>query len=235
MIQYIYGRYGRERAALTATVITYCPRSAIRDVGRALGLSEAELGRVAGNLQWWDGSQVAPERIREAGFDPASPVMCRLLTLAGELIGFPRHLSQHVGGFVIAEEPLWQLVPIENAAMPDRTIIQWDKNDLDEMGFAQGRGWGLACCRHPAPLPCSGSTRDVTLPAHGARAKTLTVYDGSAGRTPGRFPVESRAQMACGRCQGPFYYTSSRGGHRCQGPIRVPWHPTCAGSNKEER
>jgi error-prone DNA polymerase len=124
VIQYIYVRYGRDRAALTATVITYCPRSAIRDVGRALGLSEAQLRQVSRNLQWWDGQAIPPERIREAGFDPASPLIHRLMTLAGQLIGFPRHLSQHVGGFVIAEEPLCRLVPIENASMVDRTVIQ---------------------------------------------------------------------------------------------------------------
>jgi error-prone DNA polymerase len=198
VIQYIYRRYGRERAALTATVITYCPRSAIRDVGRALGLSEAQLGRVARNLQWWDGRAIAPDRIREAGFDPGSPLMRRLAILAGQLIGFPRHLSQHVGGFVIAEEPLWRLVPIENASMADRTIIQWDKDDLDEMGLLKVDVLALgmlSAIRRSFDLLREHKGRALSL--HSVPAEDPAVYAMiSRADTMGVFQIESRAQMA---------------------------------------
>ena len=106
VIQYIYAKYGRSRAALTATVVSYRPRSAIRDVGRALGLDGLQLERMARSIQWWDGRQINPERIREAGLDPASPVLHRLLILVDQIQDFPRHLSQHVGGFVISDQPL---------------------------------------------------------------------------------------------------------------------------------
>src|SRR5690606_28725491 len=113
VIQYIYGKYGRERAALAATVITYRPRSAIRDVGKALGLSGLQVDRLARSMQWWDGSEVDASRVVEAGLDPDSPVLKRLLWLVRQLVGFPRHLSQHVGGFVISNGPLSDLVPVE--------------------------------------------------------------------------------------------------------------------------
>ena len=135
VIQYIYAKYGRERAALAATLITYRPKSAVRDVGKALGLDLAQVDRLAGVFAWWDGRTVQPERIREAGFAPDSPVIERLVTLTNELMGFPRHLSQHVGGFVIARGLLERMVPVENAAMPERTVIQWDKDDLDALGL----------------------------------------------------------------------------------------------------
>jgi error-prone DNA polymerase len=131
VIQYLYGKYGRERAALAATVICYRTRSAMRDLGRALGL-EFDL---SDSLAWWDGKSVLPERIRQAGLDPDAPRVRQLLALAGDLIGFPRHLSQHVGGFVISRGPLAELVPVENAAMVDRTVIQWDKDDLEALGL----------------------------------------------------------------------------------------------------
>ena len=116
VIQYIYAKYGRERAALAATVITYRPRSALRDVGKVLGLSDLQVGRLSRSMQWWDGHKVDDSRILEAGLAPDSPIIKRLLYLVGELIGFPRHLSQHVGGFVISDAPLYELVPVENAA-----------------------------------------------------------------------------------------------------------------------
>ena len=131
VIQYIYGKYGRERAALAATVICYRTRSALRDLCRALEI-EADFSSL---LSWGDGKAVLPERIREAGHDPQAPRLRLLQALAGELIGFPRHLSQHVGGFVISRGPLAELVPVENAAMPERTVIQWDKDDLESLGL----------------------------------------------------------------------------------------------------
>jgi error-prone DNA polymerase len=135
VIQYLYAKYGRERAALAATVICYRPRSAVRDLGKALGLAAEQVERLAKSLSWWDGRQVLPERLAEAGLDPASPVFERLARLAEALVGFPRHLSQHVGGFVISRGPLAELVPVENAAMPERTVIQWDKDDLEALGL----------------------------------------------------------------------------------------------------
>ena len=117
-------KYGRERAALAATVITDRPRSALRDVGKALGLSELQVGRLARSMQWWDGKRVDDSRVLEAGLDPESPIIKRLLYLVGELLGFPRHLSQHVGGFVSSNGPLSDHVPIENASLAGRTGIQ---------------------------------------------------------------------------------------------------------------
>ncbi len=135
VMQYVYGKYGRDRAALAATLITYRPKSAVRDVGRAFGHDLAQLDRLTGVFAWWDGRAIHRDRIREAGFDPDNPVIRRVVTLAGHLLGFPRHLSQHVGGFVISRGLLERMVPIENAAMADRTVIQWDKDDLDAMGL----------------------------------------------------------------------------------------------------
>jgi error-prone DNA polymerase len=135
VIQYLYGKYGRERAALAATLITYRPKSALRDAGKALDLDARQVDAIAKSIAWWDDRKDLAERLREAGFDPASPVMRRLMALAHALLGFPRHLSQHVGGFVISRGALAQLVPIENAAMPERSVIQWDKDDLESLGL----------------------------------------------------------------------------------------------------
>lgn len=135
VIQYVYRKYGRERAAIAATVICYRPRSAVRDVGKALGLELSQVDRLAKTLAWWDTRHAIPQRLRESGFDPDSTVMQHLVALVTTLIGFPRHLSQHVGGFVISRGPLAELVPIENAAMPERSVIQWDKDDLDALGL----------------------------------------------------------------------------------------------------
>src|SRR5262249_15686338 len=128
VIQYVYEKYGRDWAAIAATLITYQPRSAVRDVGKALGLERGEVDRLAKSLSWWDSRHALEQRLRENGFDPGSPLIGQLLALVQELIGFPRHLSQHVGGFVISRGPLSRLVPIENAAMPERSVIQADKD-----------------------------------------------------------------------------------------------------------
>jgi error-prone DNA polymerase len=133
VIQYIYGKYGRHRAALTAVVISYRPRSAVRDVGRALGVDLQRIDAVAKGQHWFDGRSIASERLVENGFDPDSPVVRQWVELTHQLIGFPRHLSQHPGGFVIARERIEELVPVENAAMEDRVVVQWDKDDLDEL------------------------------------------------------------------------------------------------------
>jgi error-prone DNA polymerase len=135
VIQYIYRTYTRERAGLAATVICYRGRSAIRDVGKVFGLSEDTLSRLAGTMWGWSMEGVTEERARRAGFDAGDRRLARALTLARELIGFPRHLSQHVGGFVITRSRLDEVVPIENAAMDDRTVIEWEKNDLEALGL----------------------------------------------------------------------------------------------------
>ena len=135
VIQYIYRRYGRERAALAATLICYRPRSAIRDVGKALGLHPDTVDLLAKSMAWWDKQEEIPERLRAAGLDPESRVAEQFLHFVSEILGFPRHLSQHVGGFVISRGQLAHLVPVENAAMQDRTVIQWDKDDLEALGL----------------------------------------------------------------------------------------------------
>jgi DNA-directed DNA polymerase III PolC len=203
VIQYIYGKYGRERAALAATVICYRPRSALRDVGKALGFDLAEVDRLASGMQWWDGQRIDPERIRAAGFDPCDVRTRRLMALTAEILGFPRHLSQHVGGFVIARGRLDELVPIENAAMPERTVIEWDKDDLDALGLlkvdvlalgmlsAIRRAFGLINDCGGTPR-VAGELSMATVPSEDA-----AVYDMICrADTVGVFQIESRAQMS---------------------------------------
>jgi len=198
VIQYIYRKYGRDRAALAATVITYRPRSALRDIGKVLGLSDLQVGRLSRSMQWWDGSKVDDSRILEAGLSPDSPVIRRLLYLVRELIGFPRHLSQHVGGFVIANAPLHELVPVENAAMPERTVIQWEKDDLEELGLLKVDVLGLGmltAIRRSFDLIRRFDGREYTLAS--VPAEDPRVYDMICdGDTIGVFQIESRAQMA---------------------------------------
>jgi len=203
VIQYIYRKYGRERAALAATVICYRPRSALRDVGKALGLDPARVDRLAKGIQWWDGQRIDPERIRAAGCDPADPRIARLVALATELLGFPRHLSQHVGGFVIARDRLDELVPIENAAMPDRTVIEWDKDDLDALGLLKvdvlGLGMLSAIRRAFQLVNDFGGTPAVAgeLSLATVPSEDSAVYDMICrAETTGVFQIESRAQMA---------------------------------------
>ena len=197
VIQYIYAKYGRERAALAATVITYRPRSALRDMGKVLGLSDLQVGRLSRSMQWWDGQAVDDSRILEAGLSPGSPIIKRLLYLVRELIGFPRHLSQHVGGFVISDAPLYELVPIENAAMPERTVIQWEKNDLEDLGLLKVDVLGLGmltAIRRSFDLIRDFDGREYTLAT--VPAEDPEVYDMICdGDTMGVFQIESRAQM----------------------------------------
>ncbi len=198
VIQYIYEKYGRERAALAATVITYRPRSALRDVGKVLGLSDLQISRLSRSMQWWDGRKVDDSRVLEAGLDPGSPIIRRLMYLVSEIMGFPRHLSQHVGGFVISDAPLYELVPIENAAMPDRTVIQWEKNDLEHLGLLKVDVLGLGmltAIRRSFDLIRDFDGRDYTLA--NVPAEDPLVYDMICdGDTMGVFQIESRAQMA---------------------------------------
>jgi error-prone DNA polymerase len=203
VIQYIYGKYGRERAALAATVICYRPRSALRDVGKALGLDLAQVDKLARGMQWWDGQRIDPERIRASGFDPEDPVIARLIALAAEILGFPRHLSQHVGGFVIARGRLDELVPIENAAMPDRTVIEWDKDDLDALGLLKVDVLGLgmlSAIRRAFQLinEFGGSSAALgKLDLAAVPGEDKAVYEMICrADTIGVFQIESRAQMS---------------------------------------
>jgi error-prone DNA polymerase len=198
VIQYIYRKYGRERAAIAATVISYRSKSAVRDIGKALGLDLAQVDRLAKNLAYGDVTRIRPERIRECGFDPDSPVIQRLLALVHIVIGFPRHLSQHVGGFVISRGPVSRLVPVENAAMPERTIIQWDKDDLDALGLLKVDVLALGmltAIRRALVLMSEYRGRPFTM--SDVPAEDPGVYE-MVGRadTIGVFQIESRAQQA---------------------------------------
>jgi error-prone DNA polymerase len=198
VIQYIYRKYGRDRAALAATLITYRPKSAVRDLGKALGMAPNQVDRLARNLNWWDGQSVAPERLREAGLDPFHPQVLKVMRLVHELVGFPRHLSQHVGGFVIARGELSRLVPIENAAMEARTVIQWDKDDLEALGLLKVDclALGMLSAIRRA-LDLVGAYRGRGLTLADIPAEDPDVYRMiQRGETTGVFQIESRAQMA---------------------------------------
>jgi error-prone DNA polymerase len=198
VIQYVYGKYGRDRAALAATVITYRSRSAVRDVGKALGLDPDQVERIAKQFCRREEGAGARRRLAEAGFDPDNPVIDRLLSLSGELLGFPRHLSQHVGGFVVSRGPLSRLVPIENAAMPDRTVIQWDKDDLDALGLLKVDclGLGMLSAIQQA-LDLVSKTRGGPASMADVPAEDPQVYEMiRRADTVGVFQIESRAQMA---------------------------------------
>ncbi len=198
VIQYLYEKYGRDRAGLTATVITYRPKSAMRDVGKALGLSTDTVGILTRTLWGWGREGIREDHIREAGLDPADPTLHRALDLAGELLGFPRHLSQHTGGFVITKGRLSEVVPIENAAMADRTVVEWDKDDLDTLGMLKidvlALGM-LTCLRKGIDLLRAhyGVARELYEIAHD---EDPDVYDMLCrADSVGVFQVESRAQM----------------------------------------
>jgi error-prone DNA polymerase len=198
VIQYIYGKYGRDRAALAATVISYRSKSALRDAGKALGFDAAQLDRLAKSLAWWDDRQTLPQRLAEAGFDATSPPIARLIALVTTLAGFPRHLSQHVGGFVISRGPLSRLVPIENAAMPKRSVIQWDKDDLEALGLlkvdvlalgmlsAIRRALDMIAARRGQPFTLSD------IPPEDPQVYRMIQH----ADTIGVFQIESRAQMS---------------------------------------
>jgi error-prone DNA polymerase len=194
VIQYIYAKYGRDRAAIAATVITYRPKSAIRDVGKALGLEPAQVDQLAKSRAWWDHWQVEPETLAADGFDATSPVIRQLCELVNALIGFPRHLSQHTGGFVIARGSLARLVPIENAAMPERCVIQWDKDDLDALGLLKVDVLALgmlSAIRRALDLIGERFTMADVPPEDAGVYEMIQHAD-----TMGVFQIESRAQMA---------------------------------------
>ena len=198
VIQYLYEKYGRERAALTATVISYRPKSAIRDVGKALGFDADTLDALAKGHHWWDGAEIAPERLAEVGLAPESLRVRQLLKLTGQLIGFPRHLSQHTGGFVLTRTALSRMVPIENAAMEDRTVIEWDKDDLDAMGLLKVDvlALGMLTAIRKA-LAYIGERKGHVFEMQDIPAEDAETY-AMIGRadTIGVFQIESRAQMS---------------------------------------
>jgi error-prone DNA polymerase len=198
VIQHIYNRYGRERAGIVATIIHYRPRSAMREVGKVFGLTEDVTGRLAG-LVWgsW-GPAPSDAQLRQAGLEPANPVFRRALDFANRLLEFPRHLSQHVGGFVLTQRRLDELVPIGNAAMDERTFIEWDKDDIDALLFTKVDVLALGM------LTCIRKARDL-IHAHGGPRYGLrdfppeeeVVYDMLCkGDSLGVFQVESRAQIS---------------------------------------
>ncbi len=198
VIQYIYQRYGRDRAGLAATVISYRARSAVRDVGKAMGLSEDTLTALAGMVWGTQTGGALPEKyVREAGLDPADPLLAAVLELADDLIGFPRHLSQHVGGFVLTRGPLVEVVPVGNGAMADRTFIEWDKNDLAAVGLLKVDvlALGMLTCIHRA-FDLIAEHYDQHFTLANIPREDAGVYDMlCAADSVGVFQVESRAQM----------------------------------------
>ena len=198
VIQYIYEKYGRERAGIVATVISYRGKSAVREVGKALDLSGDVVSALSGALWRWSRGSNTEKQVREAGLDPADRRLALALHLTRELIGFPRHLSQHVGGFVITRGLLSEMVPVMNATMDERTNIEWDKDDLDALGILKIDVLGLGM------LSCIRKGLDFLAREHG-RPLTLTdvpaedseVYDMLCkADSVGVFQVESRAQMS---------------------------------------
>ncbi len=202
VIQHLYAKYGRDRAALTAVVICYRPKSAIRDVGKALGFSEEQLAVMSKDHSGWPG-QVLPEKHRTAllerlGLPADDPRLQQLVTLGRQLNGLPRHLSQHVGGFVLTEGPLERLVPIENATMANRSVIEWDKDDIDELKMMKVDVLALGM------LSAIRRCFDLVHPLRGERYELATIpkdcaktYDMiCAADTIGVFQIESRAQMS---------------------------------------
>lgn len=198
VIQYIYKRYGRHRAGLAATLITYRARSAIRDVGKVMGLSEDMIGALAGTVWGSYGKEIPDEQVKEAGFDPTDTRLRQTLDIAHELMGFPRHLSQHVGGFVLTQSPLHEIVPIQNAAMKDRTVIEWNKDDLDTLNILKVDVLALGM------LSCLRKAFDMLRTHHGQNYTLATLPDDDRetyamlqrADSIGLFQVESRAQMS---------------------------------------
>jgi error-prone DNA polymerase len=198
VIQYIYAKYGTERCALAAALSTYRTRGAVRDVGKALGLDEPQIDALARSVHWFDDAQRLQQGLVEAGLDPRSPILQRWLELIATLQGFPRHLSQHVGGFVIAATKLSRLVPIENAAMENRRVIQWDKDDLESLGLLKVDVLALGM------LSCIRRALDLMTAWHGKpwrmqdipREDRATYDMACRADTVGVFQIESRAQMS---------------------------------------
>ncbi|HZE91078.1 MAG TPA: error-prone DNA polymerase, partial [Rhizobacter sp.] len=199
VIQYIYAKYGRHRAALTAVVISYRPRSALRDVGRALGIDLQRIEAVSKSHQWFDGHGIDPERLRENGFDPQSPRVQQWMAMTAQIIGFPRHLSQHPGGFLIASEQIAHLVPVENATMPERSVVQWDKDDLDALGLLKVDilALGMLSALRRALEFIGGKKGRPPLRIQDIPPKDPATFEMICqADTVGVFQIESRAQMS---------------------------------------
>ncbi len=197
VIQHIYERYGRDRAGIAATIVRYRPRSALREVGKALGLTEDVTARMAGTVWGSFGREVNAKHIREAGLDPANPVVHQVLELAHQIMGFPRHLSQHVGGFVLTRDRLDELVPVGNAAMDERTFIEWDKDDIDALGLMKVDvlALGMLTCIRKG-LDLLKEHEKLHLEMHDIEEGDKAVYDMLCrGESIGVFQVESRAQI----------------------------------------
>ncbi|NOT87698.1 MAG: error-prone DNA polymerase [Lysobacter sp.] len=198
VIQYVFERYGRDRAAMTAVANSYRGRGAVRDVAKALGLPPDQVDRLARTMDRWGGHAPVPEFLREQGFDPDTPILRKIVGLTAELIDFPRHLSQHPGGMVISEHPLHTLVPVENAAMEGRTVLQWDKDDLDTLGLMKVDCLALGmltAVRKTLDLLRDTGRRELsiaTIPAEDPDTYAMI----SRADTIGVFQIESRAQMA---------------------------------------
>ena len=198
VIQYLYGKYGRERAAMTAAVICYRPRSAVRDVGKALGLSVDRVDVLAKQVDHLHDRDKLEARFREVGFPPESRLCRQLIKLVEEILDFPRHLSQHTGGMVLTQRPLCELVPIENAAMPGRTVIEWDKDDLDALGIlkvdvlALGMLTAIRKCFDLVRRHHGRNLTLATVPAYDRRVFDMICR----ADTMGVFQIESRAQMS---------------------------------------
>lgn len=198
VIQYIYAKYGRERAALAAVVISYRPKSALRDSGRALGIDLAIVEKVAKAHRWFDGKRDLLSRLAECGLDPEAALSQQWAGLAQQLLGFPRHLSQHPGGFVIAQGKLSRLVPIENATMAGRSVIEWDKNDLEELGLMKVDvlALGMLSALRRALELVSGR-RGEPFRLQDIPGEDPATYDMMCqADTIGVFQIESRAQMS---------------------------------------
>jgi error-prone DNA polymerase len=198
VIQYIYKKYGRHRAALAASVVTYRPKSAVRDVGKALGMDLQLVEQLASSLSWWDKEDELLSRFEDAGINPRSPIIAQFMNLVQQILDTPRHLSQHVGGFIISSGPLSQLVPIENAAMEDRTIIQWDKNDLESLGLLKIDILALGMLTAiRKTLDLVNAYRGSQLSVAGIPAEDPLTYQMlQRGDSIGVFQVESRAQIS---------------------------------------
>jgi error-prone DNA polymerase len=198
VIQYIYTRYGRDRAALTAEVVTFRARSAVREVAKALGLSLEVISLLTQHIHRWTDNSVSSETLREIGLNPFDATIQNVLALSNELVGFPRHLSQHVGGFIISDTPLNEIVPIINAGMESRTIIEWDKNDIEALGILKIDilALGMLTCIRKA-LALINSRNGTHLALYSIPANDPAVYDMlCASDSVGVFQVESRAQMS---------------------------------------
>jgi error-prone DNA polymerase len=200
VMQYIYARYGRHRAGLAASVITYGARSAVREVGKVFGLSEDMVSALSGSIWGWSDASVKPGEIRRLGLDPDDARIAHVLRLCEEVSGFPRHLSQHVGGFVMTQSRLDEVIPIQNAAMAGRTVVEWDKDDLDTLGILKVDVLALgmlSCLRR-----CFDLHEEFYSPANRLHLSTLPPEDAAVYRmiqradTLGVFQIESRAQMS---------------------------------------